>query len=198
MRTRSPFCLPLLLRSLLPLCVLLSLFLSFCFISTTSMKNHIHSKLRICIILFIVSFNLASLCRGEEMQLNETTKLHPLTDALISQQDHTEKRTATSDRKLNQYIAMRQWPHVLHGKQTLKSKNHLPLCWTDFPHWSTADVPLTLTLCRRDFGMWCSFPSRKRSVYHQASPFVAETPVRNSLSETLLISFSLLYGPVKS
>ncbi len=108
MRTRSPFCLPLLLHSLLPLCVLLSLFLSFCFISTTSMKNHIHSKLRIFIILFIVSFNLASLCRGEEMQLNETTKLHPLTDALISQQDHTEKRTATSDRKLNQYIAMRQ------------------------------------------------------------------------------------------
>lgn len=117
MRTWSPFCLSLLLHSLLPLCVMFCLFLSFCFISTTSMKNHIHSKLRSFIILFIVSFNLASLCRGEEIQLNEMTKLHPWTDGKdrcshIATGPHGEThsyfRQEVETLGFNQNIAMRQ------------------------------------------------------------------------------------------
>ncbi len=100
-------------------CLFAFCFVSFylCFISTTSMKNHIHSKLRSFIILFIVSFNLASLCRGEEIQLNETTKLHPWTDGKdrcshIATGPHGEThsyfRQEVETLGFNQNIAMRQ------------------------------------------------------------------------------------------
>lgn len=151
----------------------------FCFISTTSMKNHIHSKLRsFIIILYIVSFNLASLCRGEEIQLNEMTKPHPWADDRCLRIRRSHNATGVQEvgtLGFKQYIAMRQWPQVLHGTQTLRSKNHLPLGWIVFFHIGVQLISLTLTLCRRDFGMWCSFPSRKRSVYHRTSPLVDET-----------------------
>lgn len=168
----------------------LSVFLCFVFISTTSMKNHIHSKLQsFIIILYIISFNLASLCRGEEIQLNEMTKLHPWTDDRCLRIRRSHNATGVQEvgtLGFKQYIAMRQWPQVLHGTQTLRSKNHLPLGWTVFfPHWSTADIPNSDTLQKRFLDVVLFSNSEKVCLPSNQSSCgwnAALTPVPNSLS----------------